>query len=120
MSYETECPRCKTLLVVTERSMGVPGGQEKEQGYCPLCREEVAEFMTDGFIVVKLAESQHQLLQTIFNASRLGIPLPPHVVASAANFIASGIVTIADDGKLNIPINVQHALVSHHQPLKKY
>jgi hypothetical protein len=38
--------------------MGVPGGQEKEQGYCPNCHKLVAEFMTDGFIDVYLIQDE--------------------------------------------------------------
>ena len=50
MSYETECPKCGEKLKIVERPMGVPGGQDKEQAYCPRCGALVAEFMTDGFI----------------------------------------------------------------------
>ena len=53
-NYETVCEKCGAKLRVAERSMGVPGGKEKEQGYCPKCGELVAEFMTDGFIDVHL------------------------------------------------------------------
>jgi hypothetical protein len=53
-NYDTECKQCGTKLRIAERSMGVPGGKEKEQGYCPKCGEVVAEFMTDGFIDVHL------------------------------------------------------------------
>lgn len=48
--YETECTKCRTKLRISERSMGIPGGKEKEQAYCPKCGELVAEHMTDGFI----------------------------------------------------------------------
>ena len=30
--------------------MNVPGGKEKEQAFCPICNELVAEHMTSGFI----------------------------------------------------------------------
>lgn len=56
MSYETECTQCGATVIVTEHPMGVPGGQEKEQGYCPTCHGLVAEFMTDGFIRTALAK----------------------------------------------------------------
>lgn len=117
MSYETECDNCKTELVVIERPMGVPGGQEMEEGYCPLCRNEVARFMTDGFISVKLTEGQYRLLQTIFNFSRMGHPCPPEVVGTAANFIAAGFVKQSGN-HLQIPAEVQQALAGVHQALK--
>ena len=117
MNYETECNRCKAKLVVIERPMGVPGGQDMEEGDCPLCRNVVARFMTDGYISVKLIDEQHQFLQMIFNASRWGHTLPPHVVDSAANLIAAGIVEQSGNS-LHIPVEVQQALVLIHQPLK--
>lgn len=49
-NYETECKECGAKVKITERSMGVPGGKEKEQAYCPKCGALVAEHMTDGFI----------------------------------------------------------------------
>lgn len=54
MCYETECKACGAKVRVVERPMGVPGGKEKEQGFCPKCNQLVAEFMTDGFIDVHL------------------------------------------------------------------
>jgi Zn finger protein HypA/HybF involved in hydrogenase expression len=57
-SYETECPSCHSKVKVIERPMGVPGGKEKEQGYCPKCNGLVAEFMTDGFINVELVQTE--------------------------------------------------------------
>lgn len=117
MSYETECDRCKTNLVVIERPMGVPGGQEMEEGDCPLCGNVVAKFMTDGFISIKLTDGQHRLLQTIFNSSRMGHPCPQDVIDAAANFIAAGLVK-QSGSDLHIPAGVQQALASVHQPLK--
>lgn len=49
-NYETECKECGAKIKVTERPMGVPGGKEKEQAYCPQCNALVAEHMTDGFL----------------------------------------------------------------------
>ncbi|WP_373418768.1 MJ0042-type zinc finger domain-containing protein [Brucella anthropi] len=43
------CPNCKSLYTITEQSMGVPGGQDREPIYCPHCRHLVREEMTDGF-----------------------------------------------------------------------
>lgn len=53
-NYETQCADCGARLKVVEKPMGVPGGKDKEQGYCPQCNHLVAEFMTDGFIRVEL------------------------------------------------------------------
>lgn len=49
-----DCPKCGVRLVVSVRGMGVPGGQEREEGSCPLCHEIVHTEMTDGFISVDL------------------------------------------------------------------
>jgi len=97
--------------------MGVPGGQELEEGNCPLCGEVVARFMTDGFISVKLTKEQHRLLQTIFNASRTHHPCPQHIVEAAANLIKAGyILQVGSD--LIVTNEVQQALASIGQPLK--
>jgi uncharacterized paraquat-inducible protein A len=56
-SYETNCTNCGARLKIVERPMGVPGGKDKEQAYCPKCRELVAEHMTDGFINAYLIEA---------------------------------------------------------------
>ena len=54
--YELSCSKCGAKLKIVERPMGVPGGKEKEQAYCPRCHELVAEHMTDGFISAHLVE----------------------------------------------------------------
>lgn len=54
MIYETECENCGAKVRVKERPMGVPGGKDKEQAYCPNCNHLVAEHMTDGFLDVEL------------------------------------------------------------------
>ena len=59
-NYDTECNRCGTKLRIVERSMGVPGGKDKEQDYCQKCGELVAEFMTDGFIDVHLVHDSSE------------------------------------------------------------
>ena len=56
-NYETECKKCGVRLQIIERPMGVAGGKEKEQAYCPNCQELVAEHMTDGFIDAHLITS---------------------------------------------------------------
>jgi len=117
MSYETECYGCKTKLVVIDRSMGVPGGQEMEEGDCPLCGTVVARFMTDGYISVKLTDEQHRLLQTVFNASRAGHPCPKDIVDAAASLITAGFIK-QSGSDLRVPDEVQQALARVHQPLK--
>lgn len=47
-NYDTKCENCNANIHISERSMGVPGGKEKEQAYCPKCGHLVAEHMTDG------------------------------------------------------------------------
>jgi C4-type Zn-finger protein len=56
--YEVGCSKCSSKLRITERSMGIPGGKEKEQAYCPVCGELVAEHMTDGFINAQLINGE--------------------------------------------------------------
>ena len=65
-----------------------------------------------------LTPEQHQLLQTIFNASRTGHPCPAHVVAAASDFIEAGIVLMRGSADLSIPAEVQQALALSGQPLK--
>jgi len=52
--YETTCKECGIDIIITERPMGVPGGKEQEQAYCPKCNALIAEHMTDGFIDASL------------------------------------------------------------------
>lgn len=47
--FEIKCPCCGTLVGVIERPMGVPGGKDREEAVCPLCKEVVYEGMTDGW-----------------------------------------------------------------------
>jgi endogenous inhibitor of DNA gyrase (YacG/DUF329 family) len=56
--YEINCPQCGAKLQIVERSMGVPGGKEKEQANCPICNTQVVEHMTDGFIDARLIEEE--------------------------------------------------------------
>lgn len=62
-----DCPKCGVRLVVNVRGMGVPGGQEREEGSCPLCHEIVHSEMTDGFIFVDLNPDDHAGLFFISN-----------------------------------------------------
>lgn len=52
---ETDCPKCGVRLKTSVRGMGVPGGKEREEGFCPVCNELVISEMTDGFVYVELA-----------------------------------------------------------------
>jgi ribosomal protein L37AE/L43A len=54
MADKVECPKCEAKLKVIDHSTSGPGGQEKEQGYCPVCGDLVVERMTSGLIAVRL------------------------------------------------------------------
>lgn len=56
--YETKCDNCGAQVKIHEEPMGVPGGKEKEQAYCPKCNHLVAEHMTDGFIRATLISDE--------------------------------------------------------------
>lgn len=58
MAEKVECPNCNTKLKVVEHSNSGPGGQDKEQGYCPKFGELVVERMTSGLIAVRLDEGK--------------------------------------------------------------
>lgn len=51
---EIECSICGVRLKTCVRGMGVPGGQEREEGFCPVCGALVISEMTDGFVFVEL------------------------------------------------------------------
>ena len=57
-NYNVNCPKCGAKLQIVERPMGVAGGLDKEQAYCPICKELVAEHMTDGFIDAILIDDE--------------------------------------------------------------
>lgn len=84
--YETECPKCHLKVKVVERPMGVPGGKEKEQGFCPNCNEIVAEFMTDGFIDVELVKPVN-VLKIDFEVPYLGEKLSLEAVEELRDLI---------------------------------
>ncbi len=50
MEYDIKCKECSANVKVTVTSMGVPGGKDKEQAYCPKCHFLLGEHMTDGFV----------------------------------------------------------------------
>jgi hypothetical protein len=57
MPQKIVCSECHAALVVTEFSGGTPGGQDREQGYCPNCSALVVERVTSGLISVRLDEA---------------------------------------------------------------
>ena len=52
------CPGCNARVRVVEFPMGVPGGKDREQAYCPVCGALVDEMITDGFIRAELVETE--------------------------------------------------------------
>lgn len=52
-SKET-CNKCGVKVEITEGSMGVPGGLEKEPAFCPQCQNLLTELMTDGYLAVNI------------------------------------------------------------------
>lgn len=58
MSEKIECHQCHIKLKVIEHSNSGPGGQDKEQGYCPKCDALVVERMTSGLIAVRLDDGK--------------------------------------------------------------
>lgn len=54
---EMDCPKCGVRLKTRVRGIGVPGGKERENGFCPICRELVISEVTDGFVDVELNSS---------------------------------------------------------------
>ncbi|AXK38522.1 hypothetical protein [Crenobacter cavernae] len=108
MSYETECKKCHAKVIVTEHPMGVPGGQDKEQGYCPACGELVAEFMSDGFIRTALAPSKMRELKYTICRDRHGHPLVmlnsplgngQEIVPDSLRRLAAALVVIAGEAE---------------------
>ena len=51
-SFVTTCknPKCGKKFDVSESPMGVPGGKDREEYYCPYCQTENGYIMTDGFV----------------------------------------------------------------------
>ena len=50
MSHTIKCSNCGKWFHVVETPMGVPGGKDKEEYYCPYCDHEEGYIMTDGFV----------------------------------------------------------------------
>ena len=49
-SYKENCPICGKVFLVQELPMGVPGGKEREEYFCPYCHKEAGYIITDGFV----------------------------------------------------------------------
>lgn len=49
-SYIVMCPNCGKEFQVQEFPMGVPGGKEREEYYCPYCHKEAGYITTDGYV----------------------------------------------------------------------
>ncbi len=49
-SYDTKCSHCGKPYHVQEAPMGVPGGKDKEEIFCPWCHQIDGYMMTDGFV----------------------------------------------------------------------
>lgn len=56
--YTAVCEKCGAEVLVEVTDMGVPGGKEKEEGYCPVCHNLVAKHITSGFVRTYLAKSK--------------------------------------------------------------
>lgn len=48
-SHEKECPTCGAVIYIHVMPMGVPGGKDKEEAYCPICSTLLYTAMTDGW-----------------------------------------------------------------------
>lgn len=48
-NLKEKCPTCGTIVGISERPMGVPGGKEREEAGCPVCGTVVFSAMTDGW-----------------------------------------------------------------------
>lgn len=48
-SHRKECPNCGAVIYIQEMPMGVPGGKDTEEAYCPICGTLLYTAMTDGW-----------------------------------------------------------------------
>lgn len=58
MEYDRKCEKCGANVRITVTSMGVPGGKDKEQAYCPKCNFLISEHMTDGFVRTDIIQDE--------------------------------------------------------------
>lgn len=58
MAYKVKCSKCKKWFYVIDMPMGVAGGKDKEEYFCPYCYHEEGAIMTDGFVHTEKIEPQ--------------------------------------------------------------
>ena len=66
-SFTKKCNNCGTIISVIEHPMGVPGGKEREEAYCPVCGNIIYSAITDGWFdvgVVSLENTKEPYKQT--------------------------------------------------------
>lgn len=55
---EGKCPCCGALISVSEYKMGVPGGKEREEAACPICKTVLFSEVTDGWFDVSVTSTE--------------------------------------------------------------
>lgn len=56
---EGKCPRCGASIKVSEYMMGVPGGKEREEAICPICKNVLFSEVTDGWFDVSVTSTEY-------------------------------------------------------------
>lgn len=56
---EGKCPRCGASIKVSEYRMGVPGGKEREEAICPICKKVLFSEVTDGWFDVSITSTEY-------------------------------------------------------------
>lgn len=56
---EGKCPHCGATIKVSEYRMGVPGGKEREEAVCPICKTVLFSEVTDGWFDVSVISTEH-------------------------------------------------------------
>ncbi len=56
---EGKCPRCGASIKVSEHRMGVPGGKEREEAICPICKNVLFSEVTDGWFDVSVTSTEY-------------------------------------------------------------
>lgn len=56
---EGKCPHCGATIKVSEYRMGVPGGKEREEAVCPICKTVLFNEVTDGWFDVSVISTEH-------------------------------------------------------------
>ena len=55
-SHRKECPTCGALISIQDMPIGVAGGKETEEAYCPVCGTLLYTAMTDGWFVTSVVQ----------------------------------------------------------------